>query len=75
MSMLWLTTALGVLMLLSLAVIAGILLLGTLVCLLSRGLDLLLSTTPPARPAPRETVRRPSPRNSDHSTNSWMLSA
>ena len=44
MSMLWLTTALGVLMLLSLAVIAGILLLGTLVCLLSRGLDLLLAT-------------------------------
>lgn len=75
MSMLWLTTALGVLMLLSAGVIAGILLLGTVVYVLSRGLDLLLSTETPARSAPPQRSWCRSQRTASCSKNSWTLSA
>jgi hypothetical protein len=75
MSILWLTTALGLIAVLSAAAILGTFLLGVTAYLLSIGLELLLS--PGARDAgcsPARHTCRPS-RNGSRQPNSWMLSS
>lgn len=74
MSILWLTTALSVIALLSVAAVLGTLALGATAWLLSRGLELLL-TGAPARRAPKQPLTCRSARGCSRQQNSWMLSA
>jgi hypothetical protein len=75
MSILWVTTALGVAMLLSAAVIGGTLAVGLVACLLSRGVEWLLGLQVPARPIPADLLLSRPSRSRCRQQQSWTLSA
>jgi hypothetical protein len=75
MSIVWLTAGLGILMLLSAAVIIGTLALGLVACLLSRSLEWLLGLEVPSRMAPADRLLCRSSRSRRHHQKSRVLSA
>jgi hypothetical protein len=75
MSILWLTTALSLIALLSVAVTLGTLALGATAWLLSHGVNLLLASDISCRPAPVQPLPCRDSRGCSHHQSSRMLSA
>ena len=75
MTILWLTTALSVIALLSVAVVLGTLAVGLAAYLLSCAMDLLLRSEAPVRHATRSRHAEHSMRRRSREQTSWMLSA
>ena len=75
MSILWLTTALGFVMLLSAAVIVGTVAVGLVACVLSRSMEWLLGLEVPVRTIPTDHLLSRPLRSRGPQQKSWMLSA
>lgn len=75
MTILWLTTALSLITLLSVAVTLGTLALGAAAWLLSHGVELLLAADTSCRPAPEPPLPCRDSRGCSRHRSSWMLSA